>query len=228
MRKKLIAITGASSGIGAEIATIFSTNGYPVALIARNKLAMEELKLPNSICLKGDVLEPETIKNAIAIAEKKFGPVDCLINNAGYAKSGDFVSVGHDHNLTMIEVNILGAVNCIEAVLPGMRERRHGTIINISSVADRNSRPQLAVYAASKAALKSLSESLRADNAKYGIRVSNVAPAKILTPLLIASNNADSQAIPAEEFAQTILWIYQHPQNICIRDLVFAPTEYEG
>ena len=110
-----------------------------------------------------------------------------------------------------------------------MRERKSGTIINISSVADRNARPNGATYAATKAAVKSLSESLRMANAKYGIRICNLAPAKIKTPLLqqVQPNEDHNQIINADNLARAALWIYQQPQAICVRDLVFAPTYYE-
>ena len=109
-----------------------------------------------------------------------------------------------------------------------MQSRKSGTIINISSLADRNARPELATYAATKAAVKSLSESIRMANAKYGIRVCNVAPAKIKTPLLLQSKLSDEQVISVDDMAKAILWIYQQPQHICIRDMVIAPTYYEA
>ena len=109
-----------------------------------------------------------------------------------------------------------------------MQKNKSGTIINISSVADRKSRPTLPVYAATKAAVKSLSESLRTANAKYGIRICNISPAKIKTPLLMSSNLSDDQIIQAEDMAKAILWIYQQPKTVCIRDIVIAPTYYEA
>lgn len=227
MDKPLVIITGASSGIGAAMAHTFTMAGYPVGLIARNLRAMEQLNLTNSICLSADVTDCHALATAIRQAEQKFGPVDCLINNAGYGKGGDFIELNHDDHANTININIMGVINGIETVLPGMRARKSGTIINISSVADRHARPKLATYAASKAAIKSLSESLRAANAKYGIRICNLAPAKIMTPMLISANLADNQIIPATELAKVALWIYQQPQNVCIRDLVFAPTFYE-
>lgn len=227
MNKPLIIITGASSGIGAAMAKVFSEVGYPLGLIARNKDAMEKMNLPNSICLSSDVTDIESLKGAIQLAEKKFGEVGCLINNAGFVKSGDFYEIHHNEHLNMVNVNLMGVINGIEIVLPGMRERKTGTIINISSLADRHSRPNIVTYAATKAAVKSLSESLRAANSKYGIRICNLAPAKIKTPMLISANLNDNQTIPAEDFAKAVLWVYQQPQAICIRDLVFAPTHYE-
>lgn len=227
MNKPLIIITGASSGIGTAMAKVFSEARYPLGLLARNKDAMERLNLPNIICLSADVTDINELQNAIQIAEERFGPVDCLINNAGFVKGGDFNELSHDDHLNTINVNLIGVINGIEIVLPGMRERKTGTIINISSIADRHPRPNLATYAATKAAVKSLSESLRVANAKYGIRVCNLAPAKIKTPMLISSNLNDDQIIPAEDLAKAALWIYQQPQTICVRDLVFAPTYYE-
>ena len=127
----------------------------------------------------------------------------------------------------IMEININGVMNGIYAVLPGMRSREQGTIINISSVADRSVRPMLATYAASKVAVKSLTESLRAANAKYGIRFCNLAPAKIRTPMIEAANLSQEQTIEVEDFVKAVLWTFQQPQGICIRDMVFAPTYYE-
>jgi NADP-dependent 3-hydroxy acid dehydrogenase YdfG len=136
--------------------------------------------------------------------------------------------VSHDDNQKMIDVNLNGVINCIESVLPSMQKNKSGTIINISSIADRKSRPTLPVYAATKAAVKSLSESLRTANAKYGIRICNVSPAIIKTPLLMSSNLSDDQIIQVEDMAKAILWIYEQPKTVCIRDIVIAPTYYEA
>lgn len=228
MNKPLVIITGASSGIGAALATLFSKAGYSLALLARNISAMEALQLPNSLCIETDVTNLNSVKHAIEQAEKQFGPASCLINNAGFAKGGEFTSIAHTDQETMVQVNIMGVINGIEAVLPGMQARKLGTIINISSVADRKTRPNIPVYAATKAAVKSLTESLRADNAKYGIRFCNVAPAKIKTPMLMGLNMDNTQLIEVDDFAKAVLWIFEQPQGICIRDIVIAPTHYEA
>lgn len=227
MRTPVVVITGASSGIGAATARLFSAKGFTLGLVARDLKAMEARELPNALCLSVDVTDFSALREAIHQVETKLGPIDCLINNAGFAKGGDFLSLAHEEQVNTINVNVLGVINSIESVLPSMRERKQGTIITISSVADRYPRPLIPTYAASKAAVKSLSDSLRVANAKYGIRFCNLAPAKIKTPMLIAANLDDSLAIPADEFAKAILWVYEQPQHICIRDLVFAPTAYE-
>ncbi|PIQ43741.1 MAG: hypothetical protein COV52_00905 [Gammaproteobacteria bacterium CG11_big_fil_rev_8_21_14_0_20_46_22] len=97
----------------------------------------------------------------------------------------------------------------------------------MSSVADRSSRPQLATYAATKAAVKSLTESLRMANASYKIRVCNVAPAKIRTPMLITANLKGDQIIEIQDVVNAVLWLFEQPQSVCIRDIVIAPTTYE-
>ncbi len=227
VNKSLVVITGASSGIGSAMAKVFSSAQYPVCLLSRNLAAMQALNLPNSLSLSVNVTDLAAFKNAIGMAEDRFGPVDLLCNNAGFVKAGDFVDIDHEAHENMVNVNLQGIINGLEIVLPRMRERKHGTIINVSSVADRNARPNLAVYAATKTAVKSLTESLRMDNAKYGIRICNLAPAKIRTPMLISSTLPASEVVEPENVAEAALWMYEQPQTICIRDLVIAPTAYE-
>lgn len=228
MNKPLVIITGASSGIGAATAKLFSEAGYATALLARNKNAMDALQLKNSISIECDATDFNAVENAINQTKEKLGDADCLINNAGYSIGGEFTKTSHDDHQKMIAINLTGAVNCIEALLPDMQKNKSGTIINISSVSDRKSRPNLPVYAATKAAVKSLSESLREANAKHGIRICNVAPAKVKTPMIHSLNMADHQMIEVDSIAKTILWIYQQPKTICIRDIVIAPTYYEA
>lgn len=224
--KLLIVITGASSGIGTAIAQVFSQAGYPLALLSRNLEAMKKLNLKNTLIQSIDVTDKAVLSNAIHIAEEKFGPVDCLINNAGVSKNGDFTEVPHTDHENMVNINLQGVINGIEVVLSGMRERKKGTIINMSSLSDRTSRPNNSVYAATKAAVKSLTESLRMANAKFGIRFCNLAPAKIHTPMWNQEYDPDHFISPTE-LAEIVLWIYQQPQIICIRDMVITPTNYE-
>lgn len=228
MEKPLVVITGASSGIGAGVARLFSREAYPLALLARNKNALEALALPRTLCFETDVTDPVVVERAIVQAEGQFGPVDCLINCAGFGKEGEFTALPHNIHDNTIQINVMGIINAMEVVLPGMQQRKTGTIINISSVADRYPRPHLAAYAASKAAVKSLTDSLRMANAKHGVRVCNVAPAKVHTPMTMASSLSPEHLMAVEDMAKILLWIYQQPQGICIRDLVVAPTHYEA
>lgn len=128
--KRLVIITGASSGIGAAMAKVFSDAEFSLGLISRNKTKMQALKLPNTLCLSADVTNKDSIHHAIEIAKNKFGPVDCLINNAAVVKGGDFTELSHEDHFNTVNVNLTGVINAIEIVLPGMRERKTGTIIN--------------------------------------------------------------------------------------------------
>jgi len=227
MAKQITVITGASSGLGAAIAVEFANLGYPLALLSRDLAAMQQLNLPNVICQSVDITDAIALKNAIQQIEDEFGLIDCLINNAGVAKRGDFIEIDHAEHENMVRVNLQGVINATEAVLPKMREHKTGTIINISSLSDRTSRPEHAVYAATKAAVKSLTESLRMANAKYGIRFCNIAPAKVHTPMWKNQEFDPAHFISPQQFAEIVLWVYQQPKTVCIRDLLVAPTSYE-
>lgn len=96
MNKSLVIITGASSGIGAAIAKVFSNAGYSLGLLARYLEAMENLNLPNALCVSVDVTDFNTFKKAVQQCEAQFGNVDCLINNAGFAKGGEFIELDHN------------------------------------------------------------------------------------------------------------------------------------
>src|SRR5262245_7122160 len=120
MTKPLVIITGASSGIGQHLAILFSRLGYPLGLLARNLIAMEELKLENTICVSADVTNYQEVRKAIDCIQEKLGPVDCLINNAGFGQGGEFTTLLNEQHEETINVNLLGVVHGIEAVLPGM------------------------------------------------------------------------------------------------------------
>jgi NADP-dependent 3-hydroxy acid dehydrogenase YdfG len=224
---KLVIVTGASAGIGAAVADLFSTQGYFLGLISRNPKASSNIDPQRSMLISADVTNANMLQNAIKQLEDKFGAVDCLINNAGMVIPGAFDELTPEQNKQVLDLNVLGVMNGIHAVLPSMLQRNHGTIINISSLADRLPRPHTSVYAASKAAVKSLTESLRAAYAKQNIRFMNIAPAKVKTSLMLNTNLPENELISPEELADIILWIYQQPSHICIRDLVVAPTTYE-
>ncbi len=128
----------------------------------------------------------------------------------------------------MLAANVLGLTNTLEIIIPQMRKHSMGTIINVSSLADRYPRPQAAVYGASKAYVKSISDSLRMLEAKHNIRVCNISPALIDTPLSRGVRKDAKTKIDVTDFVGMIKFIYSQPQSICIRDMVIAPTDYES
>ncbi|MBT3320170.1 MAG: SDR family oxidoreductase [Clostridia bacterium] len=238
--KKLVVITGASSGIGSEMAIKFSGEGHPLLLLARRKEKMEALGLKNCICEGVDILDIESYKKAIAKAVDKYGPVDLLINNAGLMLLGEPTQQPIDEWHNMIDVNVKGVMNGITLVLDSMVKRNGGTIINISSIAGRKTFPQHAAYCASKFAVHAISENLREEVCDKNVRVIVIGPGVTQTELL--SHTTDEiiksgyeewkkeigGAMSPSATADTAYFVYNQPQNVCIREVLLAPTMQKG
>ena len=175
MSKPLVVVTGASSGIGEAIARQMSEQGHPLLLLARRLERLQALDLPKTLCKKVDVTDRKAVAEAVAEAEALYGPADCIVNNAGLMQLGFVHEQDPDQWDNMIDVNIKGVMSGIRAVLPGMKERQQGTIINISSVAGRKTFANHAVYCGTKFAVHGLSETLREEVASDNIRVVTLA-----------------------------------------------------
>lgn len=237
--KELIVITGASSGIGAAIAKAFSNLGYPLLLVARRIDRLNELNLPNALCRKVDVTNLEELKKAIAEAELTFGSVGCLINNAGVMLLGLMHEQNPNDWQKMLDVNVKGVMNGIHAVLSQMIERKHGTIINISSTAGRKTYPNLAAYCGTKFAVHAVTENIREEVAQHNVRMITIAPGATETELLDQNEsesliknyeewkNQIGGVLSAEDVARSVLFAYQQPQSVCIREIVLATTKQE-
>lgn len=235
--KKLIVVTGASSGIGREIAKKFSNNGHPVLLLARRLEKMEELNLPNSLCKSVDVTNLEMVREAIKEAEQKFGKVDCLINCAGMMLLGHPEEQNFDEWNDMIDLNIKGILTGTNIVLKDMVQRNEGTIINISSIAGRKTFDNHAVYCGTKFAVHAITENIRKEVSQSNVRMITISPGVVETPLLshttdetIKSDyNEWKKSIEAglepEKIASCIEFAYNQPQDICIREIVIAKTK---
>lgn len=184
-----VLITGTSKGIGLEAALAFGRAGYKVHATMRSpsqapglaRRAAEE-QLPITVTTM-DVDRDESVRNGIAAIEKEHGPIDVLVNNAGVEKAGSVEELPLSEFRAVMETNYFGALRCIQAVLPQMRERRRGCIINVSSVAGRITNPPLAAYTASKWALEALSEALAGEMKTFGVRVALVEPGIIDTAM---------------------------------------------
>ncbi|MTI15419.1 SDR family oxidoreductase [Sansalvadorimonas verongulae] len=239
MSKPLVVITGASSGIGEEVARQFSAAGHPLLLVARRLERLEALNLPNALCRKVDVTNREELVTAIREAEEVYGPVDCLVNNAGLMQLGSAHEQDPSEWDTMIDVNLKGMLYGIHAVVGGMRERKGGTIVNISSVAGIKGFPAHMAYCGTKFGVHGLSETLREEVADDNVRVVTIAPGAVETELLghttsdeVISGYEDWKtsiggAIVPKDIADSISFIYNMPQNVCIRELVISATRQQ-
>lgn len=183
-----VLITGTSKGIGFEAALAFGRAGHTVHATMRTPSQSPELaeiaareKLPIIVSAM-DVDSDESVSRGIA-AILKNSPIDVLINNAGIEKAGSVEELPLDEFRAVMETNYFGAIRCIQALVPQMRQRRSGCIINVTSVAGRISSAPLTPYSASKWALEALSEGLAGEMKTFGVRVLIVEPGIIDTAM---------------------------------------------
>jgi NAD(P)-dependent dehydrogenase (short-subunit alcohol dehydrogenase family) len=180
-------ITGASSGIGRALALRMAAHGTPVAVLARRKDLLDSLVLEieraggraRAVCC--DVTDREAVHEAVREVEASLGPIARLIANAGGATPTGIEPFSAEHVRDVVELNVLGVANCIEAVLPGMLARRSGHLVVTSSLAGYRGLPGAGAYSAAKGAATNLMESLRIDLRPHGIDVSVIAPGFVRT-----------------------------------------------
>ncbi len=238
--KPLVVITGASSGIGLATAKRLSARGHALLLLARRLEPMLELQLPNALALCVDITDRAAVKAAVTQAEERFGPVDAIINNAGVMLLGSIATQDPDQWDRMLDVNVRGLLNGIHAVASGMVERKHGTIINVSSVAGRKAFPNHVAYVGTKFAVSGLSENLREELSPSNVRVITIEPGAVDTELLSHTTDDAIKAgyndwkqemggvLTAETIAETIDFAYGQPQSVCIREIVVCATRQQA
>jgi len=236
MTEPLVVITGASSGIGAAMARHFSEAGHPLLLLARRLDRLEALCLPDTLCRAVDVTDARALTAAIREAEAIYGPADLLVNNAGVMLLGQLDTQDASDWKRMFDVNVLGLLHGIQAVLADMLGRNRGTILNISSIAGKKSFPDHAAYVGSKFAVSSITENLREEVADSSVRVMAIHPGAVDTELLGHTTRPDIIAgyeawktamggvLAADDIARAALFMYQQPQNVNIRDITIAAT----
>ncbi|MGB3537398.1 MAG: SDR family oxidoreductase [Mesorhizobium sp.] len=234
--KPLVAVTGASSGIGEAVAKAFSAAGHPVLMMARRLDRMEALDLPDSMARKVDVRDRAAIAAAVKEAEEKYGPVDMMFANAGIARLADIGRQPPEEWDEMIDINTKGMLNTVHAVMAGMMERRQGTLFMMSSIAGRKVYPDHTVYCGTKFFVHAISESLRDYLSDYDVRVVVLSPGVIetevlnavLDPKTLASYKANKVkmggGIGPEHVANLMLHAYQMPQNALVQEIVITPT----
>lgn len=237
--KKLIVITGASSGIGEAIAKHFSDLGHPLLLIARRLENLIDLNLPNTLCEQVDITNKATFETAIEKAQALYGPVDCLVNNAGVMLLGQVSDQAASEWQTMFDVNVMGLLNGMQTVLAPMIKANTGTIINISSIAGRKTFGNHAAYCGTKFAVHAISENIREEVADSNVRIITIAPGAVETELLSHTTSDDIKdgyeswkesmggVISPDDIANTVTFAYNQPQNICIREIVVAATKQQ-
>lgn len=177
--ERVILVTGASSGIGALTARRLAERGYRVAGAARRTDLVR--RLPKVLPVPLDLADPDSIERAVAYVEQTFGPVEVLVNNAGYGEFGAIEETPIESARRQFDVNVFGLVQLTQRVIPAMRAAATGRIVNVSSLAGEFSSPLGGWYHASKFALEALSDSMRAELRPFGITVAVVQPGPVRT-----------------------------------------------
>ncbi len=201
-RKPVWLITGCSTGFGRELAKHVIERGYRTVVTARNPDEVKDLAAKgDALALKLDVTDQGQIDAAIKAAEKKFGRIDVLVNNAGIGYFAAVEESEEDQIRRMFEINVFGLSRMIHAVLPGMRKRREGFIVNLSSIGGLRSFPSVGYYNATKFAVEGLSEALWQEVEPLGIKVMLVEPSGFRTDWAGRSANESKRQI--DDYAAT-------------------------
>lgn len=241
LKAKITFITGASAGIGKACAEVFAKEKSNLILTARR---IDRLKvLANSLeksygikvkCLKIDVRNYDEVKNAIDSLDKNWNKIDILVNNAGLSRGLDKIHEGKKEDWDeMIDTNIKGLAYVTRHVLPLMVNRNKGHVINIGSTAGHDVYPAGNVYAATKFAVKALSQSTRYDVLDKGIKVTSVDPGMVETEFSIVRFRGDKERakkvytginpLSPKDVAETVLFCATRPQNVNINQVILTP-----
>ncbi|MBK0678687.1 SDR family oxidoreductase [Klebsiella oxytoca] len=238
---KIVVITGASSGLGAETARHLVKAGAKVALGARRLNRLEalaqELGSQNATVFKMDVAEREQVKAFVDHAVATFGRIDVMINNAGIMPLAPLEMMRFDEWDQCIDVNIKGVLWGIAAALPYFKEQKSGQFINVSSVAGHTISAGGAIYSATKYSVRVISEALRKEVKPYNIRTTVLSPGAVDTelPASVGAPGVNEAiagfyhqyAIPADSFARCVLFAMSQPENVDISEILFRPTIQE-
>ncbi|MEL7520192.1 MAG: SDR family oxidoreductase [Cyanobacteria bacterium J06553_1] len=230
-----VLITGASSGIGKASAEAFAQAGFDVALVARSQNKLRELAThlrQLGIEAHAFALELADLKQVKANIKKvvaALGSVDVLINSAGMGYTGKLGDMPMADWQRVMDLNVTSVFQVTQAVLPTMREQGNGLIINIASIAARQSFPNWGAYGVSKAALVALSEAIATEEAEYGIRVVTLSPGAVNTPIwdtdTVQADFDRSAMLKPETIAQTILHTALLPPEAVISQLTITPAQ---
>ena len=181
MIQRIALVTGASSGIGRATAELLAKNGYYVFAAARRMDRLEQIRSDHIEPIKLDVTDEEAIRRTVNHAISTKGRIDVLVNNAAFGQLGAIECVSMEAAHRQFEVNVFGYARFMQAVLPHMRERKSGRIVNITSILGKMSTPGFGWYAASKHAMEALTDAVRGEVMEFGIDVVLIAPGLIKT-----------------------------------------------
>jgi NADP-dependent 3-hydroxy acid dehydrogenase YdfG len=237
---RVVAITGASSGIGEATALACAKAGAAVSLAARRTERIEQLAQRieqdggRALAVTADVGEEEQAQAFVERTASELGRLDVLVNNAGVMLLGPIADAPTEEWRRMVHVNVFGVLYCTHAALPLMREQGSGHIVNVSSVAGRFARAGSGVYNLTKFGVGAFSESLRQEISPLGLRVTLIEPGAVATELsehnrpeirdMIRGVFKDVEPLRSEDIAEGILYAIAAPENVAVNELLIRPA----
>lgn len=241
IKDKVVVITGASSGLGEATVRHLAAAGAKLVLGARRLERLQELAkeldLGADAAVQTDVTDRTQVKALVDRAVARHGRLDVMINNAGLMPHSLLEHAKVEDWDRMIDVNLKGVLYGIAAALPHMIRQNSGHIINVASVAAYKVRPGSAVYAATKAAVRMLSEGLRQEVKPHNIRTTVISPGAVATELPESITEPDvaqsirqfyeEYAIPADSFARMVAFAMSQPEDVDVNEILFRPTRQE-
>jgi 3-hydroxy acid dehydrogenase / malonic semialdehyde reductase len=240
--KKIVFITGATSGFGEACAYKFAENGWSLILNGRRMERLKEISTTlkqkfatETFLLPFDVRNQKAVSQQVETLPEEWRKVDVLINNAGLALGRDLFQEGNVEDWdTMLDTNVKGLIYVSKAVLPFMITRKKGHVINLGSVAGKEVYERGNVYCASKFAVDALTKSMRVDLLQHGIKVTGIHPGAADTEFSIVRFKGNEEAakkmyegyqpLTAGDVADAIFYTASLPSNVCINDLVITCT----
>jgi len=242
LQGKVVAITGASSGIGEATAALLAEAGAAVSLGARRADRLEALAKQiqagggKALAIETDITQESEAQGFIERTKKELGRLDVLVNNAGVMLLGPVIGADTNEWRRMVEVNILGLLYCTHAALPIMLEQGGGDIVNVSSVAGRQAAPGAAVYNFTKFGVCGFSEALRQEANRGKVRVTVIEPGFVDTELqghsshpmiapAVEKMKAEiGEVLKAEDIARGILYAVSQPPHVSVNEVLIRPT----
>jgi NADP-dependent 3-hydroxy acid dehydrogenase YdfG len=240
MQKRIVVITGATSGIGEATANLLAKNNFKLILCGRRKDRLESLQKQFSVfteveILSFDVRERDTVKKAFSSLPTAWKDIDVLINCAGNAHGLDPIQTGNvDDWDAMIDINVKGLLYVCHEIIPGMVTRKGGHIINIGSIAGKEVYPNGNVYCASKFAVDALTRSMRIDLNAHSVKVTSITPGLVETEFSLVRFKGDTERaaatykgldpLKASDIADIILFTITRPNHVVLADITVFPT----
>ncbi|NTV98774.1 MAG: SDR family NAD(P)-dependent oxidoreductase [Chlorobiaceae bacterium] len=221
IQESVAVVTGSSSGIGFHTAERLLEKGAFVYGLSRSVTPIRHERFCR---IKADLSRPEEIVSAFSEVRMTHPAVDILINNAGVGVFGDVEAITHDDWQRVISVNLTAAFLCTKEVVPAMKERQRGMIVNIASVAGKRGFKGGSAYSASKFGIAGFSESVMEELRPFGIRVSCIFPGSVDTPFFDTASLQPAKRMPPQEVARVIVSAIEIPDGILPDQIVIRPT----